>query len=236
MMGSVCGKCGLKLTVGGLWGYFTATVRRYLAERLGVFCPHCRTLIPAFQSTCPGCGQTLTVDGAFKVTLGPHRRRFHEMVAPTRTNKRLFQWAYLLFSALVFWMVLGLLEKHYAESWALHALLSVVYLAVLLLVSLWVVPQKAFRAIARTASKPIKLALVFNYLTGLLALQMYLTAWWSRSLMLAGLFVASWFGAWLFVAFLWPMSNVIGAIFAPPEAAARPHNPRSRQGRTVTED
>jgi len=226
----------MQMTVTGLLGYFSKSFRRFFAKRLGISCPRCRALIPAFQSTCPGCGSVLTVEGVFKETVDPHREGFKEMVEPTKSNKRVIQWAYLLGSALVFWITLGVLEHHYAEGWVLHALLSVIYLAVFLLVSLWVIPQKTFYYIARRTSKPVKLGVVFNYLTGLFFLQMYLTAWWSRSLMLAGLFVATWFGAWVFWAYLWPMSNIIGNIFVPPEAAEKPHDPRARQGRKVDVD
>lgn len=227
------------MTVSGLWRYCSKSFRSFLSKRLGISCPRCRGFIPAFQSTCPGCGSMLTVEGVFKASIDPHRERFKEIVAPTPTKRRIFQWVYLLGSALTFWITFGVLEHHYADRWILHALLSVVYLAVFLLVSRWVIPQKAFYFIARQASKPIKLGIVFNYLTGLFFLQMYLTAWWSRSLMLAGLFAATYFGAWLFWAYLWPTSNIIGHIFVPPEPSRpseKPHDPRARQGRNVGVD
>ena len=229
-------KCKMKMTISGLWDYFSKSFRGFCATRLGMRCPRCQVLIPGFQSTCHGCGSTLTVEGVFEETIGPHRKRFKEMVAPTKTNKRIFHWVYLLASALVFWITFGMLERHYADAWVLHAMLSVIYLAVLLLVSLWVVPQKTLYFIARRTAAPVRLGIVFNYLTGLFHLQMYLTAWWSRSLMLAGLLVASWLGALVFLVCFLPTAKDVRNEFLPPESSEKSFDPRARQGRDVGVD
>ena len=235
---SACSKCGLQMTVGGLFRHFSKSFRSFFTDRLAIKCrnPKCSAFIPAFRSDCPGCGSTLTVEDVVEGTIGPHRERVKEMVAPTKSKKKAFQWVYLLVSALVFWTTLGLLETRIASGWVLHAMLSVIYLSVFLLLSLWLIPQRTFIAIARRTSRIVKLGMVFNYLTALFLLQMYLSSWWARSVMLGVLFIVTWLAAWVFWRFLWPMSSIISNIFVPPNTTQKPFEPTDSQGRNVGMD
>ena len=174
--------------------------------------------------------------GVWESATGPQRERFRRMTTPTRANMRRFQWAYLLVSMVAGWISLGVLERHFAENWVWHALLSVFYLGAFLLLVFWLVPRETlFRIVART-SRMVKFAMVFNYLTLLFLMQMLFAAWWTRAVMLGTLFVITWFGAWIFWRFAWPMSTIIAAIFMDPADSQRPFEPRDPQGRNVRMD
>ena len=235
---SACSKCGLEMTVGGLFRHFSKSFLGSVKSKLAIKCPspNCPALIPAFRSVCPECGRTLTVEKVVEETVGKHRERVKELVAPTKSKRKIFQWVYLLVSAIVFWIMLGVLETRFASEWGQHAMLSAVYLAVFLLLSFWLIPQKTIIAIAQRASRLVKFGLVFNYLTGLFLLQMYLSSWWARSLMLGALFFTTWLAAWLFWRFLWPMSAIISQIFTSSPSSQTSHDPNDPQGRSVRMD
>jgi hypothetical protein len=233
LRGAACEKCGLALTVGSLCRYSVRSLWSFVRRAFSVSCPRCRAPIPAFQAACASCGNTVTVEQAVDHTVGPHRAKVKEFVAPTKTKKWLFQFSYLVISALGFWRVLAHLEKQFAQDWVKHASLSVVYLAVFLLISLWIVPQRTLIIIGQRASKIIKLALVFNYLTALFFFQMFLASWWARSLMLGALFVATWAGAWVFWRFLWPMAATVSGMLNP---RPRSFDPRDPQAKTIRFD
>jgi hypothetical protein len=228
-----CPKCGLQFSLRGVLKYSVSFFGKKLTKALSVSCPACRSLIPAFQSKCRKCGNSLTLEGAVEATISPHRKRVQEFLAPNAPKMRMVQWAYLAASALIFWAALARLEAKYSAHWAENAMLSVIYLAVFLLLSLWLVPQRTLVVIAERASKLVKLGLVFNYLTALFFLQMFFSHWWSRSFMLGGLFIATWGGAWVFWRFLWPMSVVVSNIFVSREV---PFDPTAPQGRSVRLD
>ncbi len=228
-----CHKCGLTLSFSGLLGYGWKRVWEWVKKKLSVACPTCRKRIPAFQSICPACKASLTVEGAFQKTFGPQVEKVRVLIAPNPSKRRLFQWFYVGVSALVFWGCLAILEKKYAQHWVEPAMLSIVYLAVFLILSLWLVPQRTLLLIAQRASKLIKLALVFNYLTALMLLQMFMATWWTRSIMLGVLFFVTWAGAWLFWRYLWPVSSAVGGIFMGPSSTFDPSEP---QGRNVRMD
>lgn len=223
------------MTVAGLLGYFTKWLFSLFTNKLGIKCPHCQTIIPALHPTCPGCGATLTAREVVKETIGPDGKRIQNLVAPTTFKMRLFLWFFPLASVIVFWHVLGLLEMHYASGWFKRAALSVIFLSFFLLVARISMPRQAFVVIARLANGPVKLGLVFNYLTGLCLFQMYLSSWWSRSVMLAGLFIATWVSAFLFWRVLWGTFVGVGAIFVPPDSD-QTFDPRAPQGRKIEQD
>ncbi len=221
------------MTLGGVLRYCAARVRVWVRTKLSVACPNCRSLIAPFQAACAGCGSTLSVGSTLEHTFAPFRSRFQTLALQTRSKAILFQWSYLLLSAGLFWAILAVLEKRFAEDWLNRAMLSVIYLAVFLLLSLWLVPQRTLTIIAERASKLTKLALVFNYLTALFLFQMFVATWWTRSLMLGVLFMSTWAGAWVFWRYLWPMSTIVSDVFMP---KTQPFDPAAAQGRTVRLD
>ena len=198
-----------------------------LGERFGVRCPVCREVIPAFQSVCPGCKSTLTVERVVDETLGPTHERAKQLIAPTPLKVSVFQWVYLLISVIVFWSLFGVLQNTAGSDAVLPALLSVFYLVVFLGLFAWMVPRHTIVALNRRAPKRIKLALLANFLTCVIRLDMAVKGWGARATLLAALFGAIGVGFWLFWKFLWPM---LGAS-AP--SGTKPFNPQDPQGRRV---
>lgn len=233
--GAAC-QCGLALTVGGsfrLVRYCIGSAWESVKRKVSVACPKCRLPIPPFHARCR-CGARLTIPKLRDhPSFSGFRRFFLELAKPTRTKQRLFQWTYLATSAVVFWQLLAVLESRFAANWVKHTWLSVSYISFFLLVTKWVVPRETILALFRFTSPVFRLALVFNFLTALISLQIFLATWWMRSLMLSGLFTATWAGAWTFWRFLWPTVEIVAEIFVPPQATFDPHAP---QGRTVRMD
>ena len=119
------------------------------------------------------------------------------------------------------------------EDWVWHALLSVLYLGVIILLIYWLVPRNTLFTIGLRTSRLVKFGMVFNYLTALGLMQMFFATWWTRSLMLAAFFGMSWFGAWLFWSYLWPGSIYLAWIFT---SFPTGFEPRDSQGRKVEVD
>lgn len=220
------------MSVGGVTRYVVGRFLFGVRYRLAIECPKCRGLIPAFATNCQ-CGAKLTGGLVWEETLGRQGERLRRMTTRTPANMRRVQWGYLTLSVAALWIMLGVLEKHFAENWGWHALLSVLYLGVLILLIYWLVPRKTIFTIGLRTSRLVKLGLVFNYLTALGLMQMFFATWWTRSLMLAAFFSMSWFGAWLFWAYLWPGSIYFAWIFAD---APTGFEPRASQGRKVEVD
>ena len=222
-----CATCQFAVTPFGVLGFAFRSLRDGLRAHFGVRCPVCGAVIPAFQSTCPGCQTTLTVGRVVDETLGPTRERAKELIAPTPLKITVFQWAYLLISAVVFWFLFGVLQNAAGADAIPPALLSVFYLVLFLSLFVWLVPRPTILALNRRAPKRIKLALVLNFLTGVILLHMAVKEWWARATLLAALFGAIGVGFWLFWKFLWPM---LGAS-AP--SGTKPFDPQAPQGRSV---
>ena len=220
------------MSVGGVTRYVAGRFFSWVRYRLAIECPKCHGLIPAFATTCQ-CGAKLTVGLVWEETLGRQGERLRRMTTRTPAKMRRFQWVYLALSSTALWITLGVLEKHFAENWAWHTLLSVLYLGVLILLIYWLVPRETLSAIGEGTTRRVKFGMVLNYLTALGLMQMFFATWWTRSLMLAALFGVSWFGAWLFWAYLWPGSVRLAWIFA---GAPRGFEPRDPQGRKVEVD
>ena len=232
LRGAPCSSCGLSLTVGCVFKSSLKSFRSLLRRRLALACPGCKGTIPAFDSKCKKCGTILTVERSISAVFGS-TEAVKPGVVPSATKQRLFQWGLLGVSALIFWLSLQELEHTYSQNWQKHAALTIAYFAAFLLLSLWIVPQKTLIVVAQRASKVVKLALVFNYLTGMILIQMFVATWWLRSLMLASILGVTWAGAWIFARFLWPLSATVSALFIPPGAY---FDPTSTQGRNVRYD
>lgn len=96
-------------------------------------------------------------------------------------------------------------------------------------------PRRIFRAISQRTTALIKLALILNYLTLVLVLQAWISAWWARASILAGVFAVTWLGVWLLTTFLWPMKEDLQSLGAPPPPTRR-FDPMAPQGRTGRHD
>ena len=176
----------------------------------------------------------MTVAAAAEFTLTPLRKRWGKWVqrAGPKTMRRL-QWGYLLLSLGLLWGLLGYTETHRGGQWISQVVLSVLYLAVLLLLAALLMPREVWLRLAHGFSRITKLAVVVNYLTMLLLLQNLIGAWMARASILAGLFVVSWVGAWLLCCCLWPMYITTANILLGGVGGFDASDP---QGRTVRND
>lgn len=222
-----CSRCQFAVTPQGVIGFAFRSMMAGIRARLGVRCPLCTGVIPAFQSTCPGCKSTLTVERVVEDTLGPTRERAKQIIAPTPAKVAAFRWGYLVLSAIAFCALFGVLQMVAFADILLPAILSTFYLGLFLGLFVWMVPQSTVVALNRRAPKRIKLALLLNFLTCVIVLNLAVKEWWARATLLAALFASIGFGFWFFWRFLWP---ILGANA---HSGPRPFNPQDPQGRNV---
>ena len=221
--------CGFPLTLWSIIKYYWDRLRVRVQRMLVIECPGCKQAIPVNAKTCPHpqCGISITVDATIDESFGPLKSGWSEFLKNvTPKTVRFIQWLYLMLSLALLWGLLDYTEKHHADNWAELAGLSVVYLAVLSFLALMILPGRLFHAFSHGASWRIKLALVGNYFTLLLLLQIAIVAWWARALTLAMLFGVTLVGIWVLRLLLLPM-------VAKPEASNEfdPSAPQGRRGR-----
>ena len=217
-----CPRCGFALTVGDIsrfyWGKLIGCFRR----KAVISCPSCGHEVAITASVCPSCNQGVTASAVVNNVTEAPRRQFNGLLnGATPGTKRRVQWAYLLASALGLWCLLSYVVEH-NEHWFKNAALSVIYLAVISFIIVLLVPQSVFNALAKRAGWRIKLALIANYLTLLLTMQILIGALWARATMLAGLFVVSYVAVAIF-------KSVFGANDR--SGVFDPSQPQGRRGR-----
>ena len=229
-----CRTCGKEYTVQAFFSSLFRRATKGIPQSILVVCPKCRHRVPPTLVQCPDCGADLTVEAAMDEALEPLKDKweaFGKSLGP-RMRRRI-RVAYFLISAFVFWETLGYVEKHHAEGWILHAALSVLYLAVLLLLIMWLAPREKVKSWIIKPYASVGLGMVANYFTLMLLLQVFISAWWTRATILAGLFVVSWAGIKVFAGFLLPgIGQLFETVFTrPPENKVDPTKPQGRTGR-----
>jgi hypothetical protein len=222
----VCPRCGFTLTVGGVWRFYRDRLARLFRRTAVIPCPHCGGEVRITASLCPHCNEAVTASAVVDTVTAPSRRLWRAFVNnPTPGAMRRFQWAYLLASGLVLWGLLTYIQEHAGEHWLRESALSVLYLAILGFIVVLVVPSSVFEAVAERAAWRVKLAMIANYLTLLILLQLAVGAWWAKALTLAGLFVAAYVGVLIMLALRGP----------PPDEDQQnrfdPSRPQGRRGR-----
>ena len=219
----VCPTCGFTLTVGGIWRFYLGRLADFFRRRAVIPCPHCGGEVPITTSLCPHCNETVTANAVVDTVTAPPRLIWQDFVKhPTPGAMRRFQWAYLLASGLALWGLLAYAEGHNGEHWVRDTALSVAYLAILGFIAVLVVPPSVFEAVAKRAGWRVKLAMMANYLSLLILLQLAVGAWWARALTLSGLFLAAYLGMMIFHALRGPQ---------PDANQQRPFDPSRPQGR-----
>ncbi len=216
-----CPNCGFSLTLGKVvshyWKYLCGRVR----EEAVVQCPKCHKAVPLNEKVCPDpdCATPITVEA----TLQPVRQQWQGFLNnASPTFIRYFQWCYLFVSALAVWCLLAYVEKHNAENWITHAFLSVLYLVVFAVIVVAVVPRHVLTSVSVRASGRMKFALICNYFAFLMVLQIMISAWLARAMMMAGFFGVTALAVWLF-----------RALFSgqPSDRTFDPSTPQGRRGR-----
>ncbi|MCX6917624.1 MAG: zinc ribbon domain-containing protein [Verrucomicrobia bacterium] len=228
---AACPACGFSLTLGAVVAHYWSRLTHRVREQSAIRCPQCGQASPLASETCPHCHFEITVDSTVNAVLEPPRRRWRLFVGnASPATRRRIQWAYLLSSGLFIWWLLAYIEEHHPDHWVRHAMLSAVYCAVLAFIVLLLTPRKLLAAISQRTTALVKLALLLNYLSFVLLLQMWIGTWWVRAIILAGVFGVTWLAAWLLTSVILPMTNQVRGIYEPPNANS-PFDPAAPQGR-----
>ena len=181
---------------------------------------------------CLYCGADLTVGAALNEVLQPvGQRGRHLFHHPPPLAKRTVQWLYLLGSFKI--LALLLLGLTGVNPWYLlgAAALSIPYLAVGLVMLVWIGPRPWQRRLAQHSSGPVKIALLLNLLSLLVLSQHLFLHHWTRSLILGGVIVVGWGGAHVAGKILWPVLTALGDLFHHAGTGAfDPSQPQGRKG------
>jgi hypothetical protein len=180
------------------------------------------------------CGCNFTVAAALVPLLKPLRRMWDSLENLSLAAKRRLRIVYVLASAILCWVCLGIAERQGLE-WFAFALLSIVYLAFITLFLIWIVPP-ARRVRFAQRRKPLeRVGLIFNYLTLLLLLQTFMATWTRRAVMLGVLFVVSWIAFVFFLECLYPTWCGMSRVVFPP-GQNDSFDPTAGQGRRARHD
>gem|GEM_PF-6596245 len=138
------------------------------------------------------------------------------------------QWAYMVFSLSLFWWMLSVVEERFPGNWFGHAAMACVLLTGLGFTFMVVVPRKVVQAMIRQPSWKMKLALMANYLTAILAIRIFTTTWNERAFILIGMFFTTWIAGWLLSRVVWPMKEEFTEFYR--DTPDNQHDPTARQG------
>ena len=226
-----CPHCGFAFSVRALWRLALGGLRAATALQ----CPSCRQgALPVGTHVCPTCGVVPTFQNAVRAACAPYCLRVEKYftAVPARTKWQA-QWLGLVFSAALLWWMLGKVERNTGGHWFSPALLSVIHMAAVGFLTVWLMPRPLLFAISREATGKVKLALTLNVFSGMLLLQLIITAWWERTSILATVFVVLWLAAWLMNHLVLPEAWLTyGNLFG----ASEPFSAASPQGRSARYD
>lgn len=182
-----CPDCGFSLSLGSVIKLCWRRFLDFFRDRAVIRCPECRHPVSLADKNCSNseCGKPVTVEAVVVATLEPRRRWQDFLSTATPTTASRLQWAIFLFSFLILLGTFAYAEAHQTDYWALHALLGACYVVALGALLPLVRPDIDLGQVWRAAGRPMKLALICNYLTLLLVFQLVVAAWWKRALLLA---------------------------------------------------
>lgn len=214
-----------------LWVQLGSSFRRATA----VCCPACNATGSIKVGKCLNCGCDFTVAAALAPLLRGPRRVWDRYVTNTTDGTKLvFQRGYFLVSLGVFAGTLVVMEDLQTGKWLVSSVLNVIFLTFLLLLFFWLIPRPLLMAAARCVSALVKLSLVLNYLTLLLLLQLAVSTWLWKAVILASQLVISVVSFHLLLAYVWPVWNAMAQSFRQAAEAYEfdPSNPQGRRAYT----
>ena len=226
-----CKGCGFSLTLGSVLQHYRGRVR----ERVNFQCPKCQGPVPVTAKACGHCGALITWSAAVEATVAPARQRLDRFTAraDSRTWRRL-RLGYLLFSVALLGWLLTYVHTHSGEKWVQHAALSAVFLAVFALLVHWAMPRHILRSFYWRAYPLTRLAMVCNFLSATMVLQLVIGVWRGQADVLAILLAVVWAAGLLFHHFLLPVAVRTEQVFVGPDD---PHfDTQGPQGRDVRWD
>lgn len=127
-----------------------------------------------------------------------------------------------------------IMEDVEAGKWLVSSALNVIFLTFLLLLFFWLIPRPLLVAAARCVSALVKLSLVLNYLTLLLLLQLAVSTWLWKAVILASQMVITVVSFHLLLAYVWPVWSAMAQSFrqAADVYEFDPSNPQGRRAYT----
>jgi hypothetical protein len=195
-------------------------------------CPtsFCTKSYPITYATCPFCGLENTIESGISAAAEPLVNKVQKAIttAGAETKKKV-QKVYLIISLLVLFAVFSGAGHGDAADMAGCAVLSVVYLGLILVLVRWFVPRDKIIKFLLKTTWVVKLSLIFNYLTCLLALQNIIGDWWGQFAALAGVVCITWAGLWIFCCVFWPVATDASSVLL--GGLSGKFNPTDNQGR-----
>lgn len=169
-------------------------------------CPHCNKAAPLLSKECPNCKKTIAVADAVAETTAPIQGLYHRNFdRPTPEFVQRLQFGYFVLSIALLFIMLSVSGTSSWIEWGWSAALSVVFLAAIVMLVVWVMPRK------RPSRKPfailVRLALVFNVLTFVVLLQWLIRSWWLTFVRLAGLLLIVACAVVALYRYLWPAKD-----------------------------
>jgi hypothetical protein len=232
-----CG-CGLELTLRSVIRFYWNRLFEKAKDAAVVQCGNCPAAVPLGSAWCPACQRPVNVRSAFDSVVNPPRRRWSRFFASMAPMERLrwearTQWTYMLFSLSLLWWVLAIVDERFPGDWIGQAAMACVLLTGLGFAFLVAVPRRIVQAMIQRSSGRMKLALMANYLTAILALRIFTTTWHERALILIGMFISTWIAGWLLSRLVWPMKEEFADFYRDkaPDTKFDSTGPQGRTGR-----
>ena len=235
-----CSRCSLPLNFGSVIRFYWNRLWRTAKAAAVVRCGHCSAAVPMQSAWCPACHGQVNVRSAIDAVVEPPKRKWRQLFASMAPLERLrwesrTQWMYMLFSLSLLWWVLAIVDERFPGDWIGQAAMACVLLTGLGFAFLVAVPRRIVQAMIQRSSGRMKLALMANYLTAILALRIFTTTWNERALILIGMFISTWIAAWLLSRLVWPMKEEFTEFYRD-KPVDKKHDATAPQGRTGRRD
>ncbi len=226
-------RCGFALTLGNVLRFYARRFLRRVRRSAVTRCPNCHELTPIYSRNCVVCDKPVTVQRAVEQTLAPARRHWRNFLDDFWSPIGwLLLGGYLIGSVALFWWLLPQVNTAPLLSLLYHAAITAVFVAVLALVSLWIVPRPVQAAIAQNTSVPVRVGLVFNALALVLGLHLLIGQWWLQALVLTGVFAVLGVAAFILGRLLWPRAQEVRRVHQESQQPAS--DPIASQGRKAS--
>ncbi len=184
-----CPACGNSLALQPILRLYAGNLRNIV---VGIKCPDCGSTAQLPDRVCPNLAShsSLTLASVANALMKAPREHWHRFLDnANETTAWRIQWVYLLASAALLWLALSCAEKQWSEHWFLYGVLAAFYFLAFGLLAPLVAPAVDYRRVWDCAASRVKLGLICNWLSLLLAMQLLIGVWCARAVMLASLIV-----------------------------------------------
>ncbi len=232
----LCSGCRQPLGIGSLLDFYWKRLQKGALAAAVVRCSKCSAPVPIRDPKCPACRHPMTVSVAVSSVVDPSKRSlFAWAKSATPETKQRVRWMYFLFSLAVLWWTLAVVQERFPGNIVENSALAFVFLTALGLLGAILIPKDVIRIVAKRASRPLKLALVANYLTAMLVMRMLTNTWKEQALTLTGVLITTWGAGFVLTRFVWPIKEDVAELYREPDAKPK-FDPSNPQGRKVRSD